>query len=75
MILKIRQVRLQQYVNCKHPGVQAVLDKAEEPDIKLPTSDGSSKMQESPRKIPISALLTLPKPLMVWITRNRKILK
>ena len=44
--------------------------KAEEPDIKLPTSAGSSKKQESTRKAYISALLTMPKPLTVWITIN-----
>ena len=47
-----------------------VLEKAEEPEIKLPTSSGSSKKQESSRKTSISALLTLPKPLTVWITTN-----
>ena len=47
-----------------------VLEKAEEPDIKLPTSAGSSKKQESSRKISISDLLTMPKPLTVWITIN-----
>ena len=47
-----------------------VLEKAEEPEIKLPTSTGSWKKQESSRKISISALLTMPKPLTVWITRN-----
>ena len=47
-----------------------VLEKAEEPEIKLPTSAGSSKKQESSRKISISALLTMPKPLTVWITIN-----
>ena len=52
-----------------------VLEKAEEPEIKLPTSAGSSKKQESSRKISISALLTMPKPLTVWITINWKILK
>ena len=46
------------------------LEKAEEPEIKLPTSAGSSKKQESSRKTSISALLTMPKPLTVWITRN-----
>ena len=51
------------------------LEKAEEPEIKLPTSAGSWKKQESSRKTPISALLTMPKPLTVWITRNWKILK
>ena len=52
-----------------------VLEKAEEPEIKLPTSAGLSKKQESSRKISISALLTMPKPLTVWITINWKILK
>ena len=52
-----------------------VLEKAEEPEIKLPTSAGSSKKQESSRKTSISALLTMPKPLTVWITINWKILK
>ena len=47
-----------------------VLEKAEEPEIKLPTSAGSLKKQESSRKISISALLTTPKPLTVWITTN-----
>jgi len=47
-----------------------VLEKAEEPEIKLPTSAGSWKKQESSRKISISALLTMPKPLTVWITIN-----
>ena len=47
-----------------------VLEKAEEPEIKLPTSAGSSKKQESFRKSSISALLTMPKPLTVWITVN-----
>ena len=47
-----------------------VFEKAEEPEIKLPTSAGSSKKQESSRKTSISALLTMPKPLTVWITIN-----
>ena len=51
------------------------LEKAEEPEIKLPTSTGSPKKQESSRKTSISALLTMPKPLTVWITTNWKILK
>ena len=46
------------------------LEKAEEPEIKLPTSGGSLKKQESSRKTSISALLTMPKPLTVWITIN-----
>ena len=50
--------------------VKLVLDKAEEPEIKLPTSTSSSKKQESSRKISISALLTMPKPLTMWITTH-----
>ena len=46
------------------------LEKAEEPEIKLSTSAGSSKNQESFRKTSIPALLTMPKPLTVWITIN-----
>ena len=45
-----------------------VLEKAEETEIKLPTSAGSWKKQESSRKTSTSALLTIPKPLIVWIT-------
>ena len=51
------------------------LEKAEEPEIKLPTSAGSWKKEKSSRKTSISALLTMPKPLAVWITTNWKILK
>ena len=50
--------------------IKLVLEKAEEPEIKLPTSAGSSKKQESSKKTSISALLTMPKPLTVWITIN-----
>ena len=46
------------------------LEQAEEPEIKLPTSAGSWKKQESSRKASNSALLTMPKPLTVWITIN-----
>ena len=71
VMLKILQARLQQYVNGELQDVQAlVLEKAEEPEIKLPTSAGSWKKQESSRKTSVSALLTMPKPLTVWITRN-----
>ena len=55
--------------------LKLVSEKAEEPEIKLPASAQSSKKQESSRKISISALLTMPKPLTVWITINWKILK
>ena len=77
VMLKILQARLQQYVNCELADVQAgfiylfiylffklVLEKTEEPEIKLATSAGSSKNQESFRKTYISALLTMPKPLL-----------
>ena len=47
-----------------------VLEKAEEPEITLSTSAGSLKKQENSRKTSISALLTIPKPLTVWITTN-----
>ena len=67
VMLKILQARLQQYV--KHE-LKLVLEKAEEPEIKMPTPAGSLKKQESSRKTSISALLTMPKPLTVWITIN-----
>ena len=67
-MLKILQARLQQYVNHEFPDVQLDLETAEEPEIKLPTSYGSLKKQENSRKTSISALLTMPKPLTVWIT-------
>ena len=58
VMLKILQARLQQYMNCEHP------------DVQLPISAGSWKKQENSRKTSISALLTMPKPLTVWITIN-----
>ena len=69
-MLKILQARLQQYMNRELPDVKLVLEKAEELEIKLPTSAGSWKKQESSIKTSISALLTMPKPLTVWITIN-----
>ena len=69
-MLKILQARLQQYVNMNFQMFTLVLEKAEEPEIKLPTSAGSRKKEESCRKTSISALLTMPKPLTVWITIN-----
>ena len=62
VMLKILQARLQQYVNHELPDVQAGFRK---PEIKWPTSAGSSNKQESSRKTFISALLTMPKPLTV----------
>ena len=69
-MLKILQTRLQQYMNPELPMFKLVLEKAEEPEIKLPTSAGSWKKQESSRKTSISVLLTMPKPLTVWITTD-----
>ena len=68
--LKIPQAKLQQYMNHEIPDVQAGFRKGREPEIKLPTSTGSSKKQESSRKTSISAFLTTPNLLAVWITTN-----
>ena len=68
VMLKILHIRLQQHMSLQM--FKLVLEKAEEPKIKLPTSNGSSKNQASSRKTSISALLTMPKPLTVWITIN-----
>ena len=70
VMLKILQARLQQYMNCELPDVQAGFRKAEEPETKLLTSIGSSKKQENFRKTSTSALLTMLKPLTVWIPIN-----
>ena len=69
VILKILQGRLQQYANCELQMFKLDLERAEEPEIKLPTSAGSWKKQESSRTFS-SAFLTMPKPLTVWITIN-----
>ena len=70
VLLKILQARLQQYMNCELPDGKLYLEKVEELEIKLPTSDGSEIKQENSIKISISALLTIRKPLTVWITTN-----
>ena len=70
VMLKILQDRFKQYMNHELPDVQAGFRKAEEPEIKLPTSIGSSKKQESSRKRSTSASLNMAKPLTVWITIN-----
>ena len=70
VMLKILQARVQQYMNREFPMFRLVLEKTEEPEIILPTSAGSSKKQESSKKTSISALLTMPKPLTLWITIN-----
>ena len=76
VMLKILQARLQQDVNHKLPDVQAGFIKGRVTEIKLPTSAGSSTKQESSRKTSTSSLLTMSKPLTVWITTNcRKFLK
>ena len=67
-MLKILQARLQQYMNRELQMFKLDLEKAEVPEIKLPTSIGSLKKQENSRKS--SAVLTTPKSLTVWITTN-----
>ena len=69
-MLKILQAMLQQYVNHELPMFKLDLEKAEEPEIKLPISAGPWKKQENSRKTSTSALLTMPKPLTVWLTIN-----
>ena len=69
VMLKILQARLQPYVNRELPDVQAGFTKGRG-TRELPTCAGSWKKQESSRKASISALLTMPKPLTVWITIN-----
>ena len=70
VMLKILQARLQQYMNPQLPDVQVGFRKGRGTRDKLPTSAGSWKKQESSRKTSTSALLTMPKPLTVWITIN-----
>ena len=62
-------------MNHELPEFKLVLEKAKEPEIKLPTSVGSSKEQESSRKTSTSGLLTMPKPLTVNHNKLWKILK
>ena len=64
------QARLQQYVNCELPDVQAGFRKGRGTKVQIANIRGSWKKQESSRKTSISALLTMPKPLTVWITTN-----
>ena len=72
-MLKILQARFQQYVNCELPDVQAGFRKGRGTRDQI--ANIQWKKQESSRKTSISALLTVPKPLTVWITMNWKILK
>ena len=69
-MLKILQARLQKYVNCELPDVQTGFRKGRGTRDQLPTYARTWKKQESSRKTSISALLTMPKPLTVWITIN-----
>ena len=75
VMLKILQARLQQYVNRELPDVQAVFRKDRGTIDQIAKSAGSSKKQESSRKTALSSLLTMPKPLTVWVTINWKILQ
>ena len=70
VILKILQARLQQYMNSELPDVQAGFRKGRGTRDQIVNIAGSSKKQESSRKTSISALLTMPNPLTVWITIN-----
>ena len=74
-MLKILQARLQQYVNCELPDVQAGFRKGRGTRDQIANICCILKKQKSSRKTSISALLTMPKPLTVWITINWKILK
>ena len=67
--LKILQARLQQYVNRELPDVQAVFRKGRGTKDQILVV-GSSKKEESSIKTSVSALLTTPNPLNVWITTN-----
>ena len=70
VMFKILQTRLQQYMKHELENVQSGFRKGRKTEIKLPKSTGSLKKQESSRKKCTSALLTMPKPLTVWITKN-----
>ena len=70
VMLKILQARLQQYGNHELPDVQAGFRKGRETRDQIAKSTGSWNKQESSKKTSISALLTMPKPLTVWITIN-----
>jgi len=75
VMLKILQARLQQLWTVNFHLFKLDWEKAVEPEIKLSTSVGSLKKQESSRKTSTSVLLSTPKPLAVWITTNWKILQ
>ena len=70
VMLKILQARLQQYMNCEIPDVQAGFRKGQGTRNQIANICWIMEKQESSRKTSISALLTMPKPLTVWITIN-----
>ena len=70
VMLKILQARLQQYVNCELPDIQAGFRKGRGTRDQITNICWIIEKQESSRKTSISALLTMPKPLTVWITVN-----
>ena len=70
VMLKILQARLQQYVNCELPDVQAGFRKGRGTRDQIANICWIIEKQESPRKIFTYVLLTMPKPLTVWITTN-----
>ena len=70
VMLKILQARLQQYMNCELPDVQAGYGKGRGTRDQIPKICWIIAREESSGKISISALLTMPKPLTVWITVN-----
>ena len=70
VMLKILQARLQQYVNCDLPDVQVGFRKGRGTRDKIANICWTSKKQESSSKTSTSTLLTIPKPLTVWITTN-----
>ena len=70
VMLKILQARFQQYVNCELPDVQAGFRKGRGTRDQIANIARSWRKEENSRKTSISALLTMPKPLTVWITIN-----
>ena len=70
VMLKIFQVRLQQYMNCEVPDVQAGFRKGRGTRDQIANICWIIEKQQSSRKTSISVLLTMPKPLTVWITTN-----
>ena len=75
VMLKILQARLHNMGTVNFQMFKLVLEKAEEPEIKLPTYAGSQKKQGNSKKTYTSVSLTMLKPLIVWITTNWKILR